>query len=195
MKFNIKNKYRSNIFSIALASILLSLSILFEFFGNYIVIWTGFSVEIHLVFYLITICMFWRIRDSLFIIIVSPILWLLTPGEYMVHPIQFFIEYILCNYVFMIILINYKFVIKSEIKLLYFFYFIFLIIISYIIKLFLHILCGVLWWNTNWIGSILLNSQTIGISITINIPLIIMVIIPCIKIKNNYKLLIRNKWS
>ncbi|MGL4343043.1 MAG: energy-coupled thiamine transporter ThiT [Metamycoplasmataceae bacterium] len=174
-----ENYYKKNIYEIVNTSLMLSLVLTIKIISSFYPILNGYSIDLYTIPFVFGFLIIRSKIIRMFFYLIVPGLLLIDPNFYFIHPTQFFIEYFLAIYCFfpcffffeiekMIFFKQYK---KNEI--LKFFIFISLFILSWIIKLFLHVLAGKLFWlsDQNWLTSFIFNIEIIGVNILITLPL------------------------
>lgn len=186
----IKNKntnIKSQIQNICLTSMFISLTMLFKYIGQFILI-TGFPLEIELVVFLVGLIVINEYKYKLFLLILAPFLWLLISPPFFFNYAQLFIEYLLPPFLFILISFSWT-LFKNKSKLTINIALVLTIFILFIIKCSLHIIAGYFWWTEkDWIGSFLINIRIIGINLVFILPLSITIINIILKNKNIIKI-------
>ncbi len=176
-----KNK-KNIIYEISLISIFLSLSILFKFISSFIKIINNYPLELEIAFLLLGILLLRSLKSKLLLLILSPLLWIFISPPFIYNGIQLFVEYFLSIYIFIPICFIKLDINKKKLSLLVL---ISLLIFCFVIRIFIHILSGAIWWtNDDWIFSLYFNLPIVGLNSLINIFVISISIIPLLKIKN-----------
>lgn len=197
IKLNLFISYKKNeLFYISLIGIFLSIFLLLKFIFSFIKIFGGWSIEVDVMFYILILLLIDRVSYNLLFAILAPILALIL-NYGLLYPLQVFFEYILSYWVLIPIIFfsNYVMFVETKIfknsqkiqKIIIILSFVFISLFLYLIKLFIHVWAGVIWWvNGNWIASFVLNSQIILGSFLICMPFVVISLLPIIKIRKLY---------
>ncbi|WP_027123975.1 energy-coupled thiamine transporter ThiT [Mycoplasmoides pirum] len=183
----------SETFYFVLLGLLLSIFLLVKFLFSFWKIFGGWSIEVDVMFYVLVLIIIDKLKFVLLFAFISPIL-ALPFSSGLIYPLQVFIEYLLSYWILLPICffanINFFFIKKMHINskknknLATLLFFSFLTFILFSIKMFIHILAGVIWWtNNDWFFSFVLNAQIILGSFAICLPFALMSILPILKIR------------
>lgn len=181
------NKFEKKIiYNITLSSILMSISILFKCFSQLIPIFQGYSLELEIIPYVYGIICIKDLKIKSIFIILCPILWwILFPG-YSINATQIFIEHFLVYYIYSSLMIVNLIKISSKSKYIYLFFLI--MFLTTILKLFIHVIAGIIWWtNGNLLLSIIINLQIIFGNLAINMIIFILTIKQICSISLNHQ--------
>ncbi len=177
-----KTKHKSLIFSISIASILLALIIVFDFFLENIKIF-NFSIQVFLIFYAMGILWIKNWQVNIFFFLSCPIiLFFIEQNPYIINGIQVIFEYFLVFYIFGLFYLLKMLFAKIDIrnsKNKFFINLIFIIMFTLLIffKYFLHSLASLTWWGKDIDSAFIFNAPWLLVNL-INIPILIVIIYP-----------------
>ena len=188
---------KSNVYYLCLISILMALTLVVKFAFNFFLILNGYPIDIYIIIFCLSLLCISSKKYAFFYLLVTP--WLLCviwPAS--VNFLDFLLEYIISLYIFFPLIYHHdiinlffnKLKIKEYKLTLEIVFLAITLLIIFSIKLFLHTLCGYLWYtNNSWWASFLINVEIIGIIYLIDFP-IILIVYPSIKkiyFENNEK--------
>lgn len=170
-KYNLKN----NIMLISLVAMFLSLSIIFKYLGQLILI-TGFPLELELIIYIVGLVTIYNYKYKIIFLILAPLMWGLVVPPFAFNILQVIVEYFLPPLFFIIIAITWTLLQKKN-KITLNIGLILAIILAYLVKCILHIIAGFYWWTPgDWMASFLINIQIIGLNLAFQLPISIIII-------------------
>ena len=170
------------------------LNIIFYFFP----VVMGYSIYFYFIVFSIGLVVIKTniVKASFFIM--TPIVLLIVPNVYWINLGQILVEYFLAIWCFFPFLFGSKIIEKlnakkygDRIQLLVFST---LFILCWLLKLFLHVLAGYLWWtNHDWWGSMLINFPIMFTNILFTIPIFVLLFNRTINLTKTYYLNIWNE--
>lgn len=176
-----KYKNNSTIYSIILASILMSLIIIFDYFLEFIKIF-NYSIQVFLIFYAIGILWIKNWQINIFFFISCPIiLFFIEQNPYIINWFQMIYEYFLVFYIFglfyilKIIFVNIE--LKDKNKFLINVCFIIMFTILIFLKYILHSFASLTWWGKHFVAAFLFNIPWLVTNL-INVAILIAIIYP-----------------
>ncbi len=192
-----KYKNNSTIYSITLASILMSLIIIFDYFLEFIKIF-NYSIQVFLIFYAIGILWIKNWQINIFFFISCPIiLFFIEQNPYIINWFQMIYEYFLVFYIFglfyilKIIFANIE--LKDKNKFLINVCFIIMFTILIFLKYILHSFASLTWWGKHFVAAFLFNIPWLVTNL-INVAILIAIIHPISWLIYHYQNNQENYW-
>lgn len=192
-----KYKNNSTIYSIILASILMSLIIIFDYFLEFIKIF-NYSIQVFLIFYAIGILWIKNWQINIFFFISCPIiLFFIEQNPYIINWFQMIYEYFLVFYIFglfyilKIIFANIE--LKDKNKFLINVCFIIMFTILIFLKYILHSFASLTWWGKHFVAAFLFNIPWLVTNL-INVAILIAIIHPISWLIYHYQNNQENYW-
>lgn len=188
------NKYRSDVFNIALMGILMALCLMFKGIFHFLPIVNGYGLSVYISIYILGIMCIQTHKYKCTFILLTPWVLLLIPGG-AVNFWDLLMEYVLPLYVFFPIIyfpniitlltkkvngIKNKLIIELVSLTI-------LILILFTIKLVIHIAAGAIWYtNGNWYASLVINIEIIYIDFAVCTPIVLLCYPSLKKLINNF---------
>ncbi len=192
-----KYKNNSTIYSITLASILMSLIIIFDYFLEFIKIF-NYSIQVFLIFYAIGILWIKNWQINIFFFISCPIiLFFIEQNPYIINWFQMIYEYFLVFYIFglfyilKIIFANIE--LKDKNMFLINVCFIIMFTILIFLKYILHSFASLTWWGKHFVAAFLFNIPWLVTNL-INVAILIAIIHPISWLIYHYQNNQENYW-
>ncbi len=192
-----KYKNNSTIYSMILASILMSLIIIFDYFLEFIKIF-NYSIQVFLIFYAIGILWIKNWQINIFFFISCPIiLFFIEQNPYIINWFQMIYEYFLVFYIFglfyilKIIFVNIE--LKDKNKFLINVCFIIMFTILIFLKYILHSFASLTWWGKHFVAAFLFNIPWLVTNL-INVAILIAIIHPISWLIYHYQNNQENYW-
>lgn len=192
-----KYKNNSTIYSMILASILMSLIIIFDYFLEFIKIF-NYSIQVFLIFYAIGILWIKNWQINIFFFISCPIiLFFIEQNPYIINWFQMIYEYFLVFYIFglfyilKIIFVNIE--LKDKNKFLINVCFIIMFTILIFLKYILHSFASLTWWGKHVVAAFLFNIPWLVTNL-INVAILIAIIHPISWLIYHYQNNQENYW-
>ncbi len=192
-----KYKNNSTIYSMILASILMSLIIIFDYFLEFIKIF-NYSIQVFLIFYAIGILWIKNWQINIFFFISCPIiLFFIEQNPYIINWFQMIYEYFLVFYIFglfyilKIIFANIE--LKDKNKFLINVCFIIMFTILIFLKYILHSFASLTWWGKHFVAAFLFNIPWLVTNL-INVAILIAIIHPISWLIYHYQNNQENYW-
>ncbi|MGL5630536.1 MAG: hypothetical protein ACRDCG_02065 [Mycoplasmoidaceae bacterium] len=177
-KTNIFHSNSSEIQSVCITAMFISLTIIAKYFGQYIPI-QGNSLEIELVVYTIGLLVIFKWKYKIIFLLLCPFLWIMLK----VAALNFFqvvIEYFIPEYFFVIIPLSFIYLQRFG-KISVIINLCIILIVVYSFKCLCHTIAGYLWWLPpqkylpitwkNIIPSLIFNAQFIGTNLLFQLPI------------------------
>ncbi len=192
-----KYKNNSTIYSMILASILMSLIIIFDYFLEFIKIF-NYSIQVFLIFYAIGILWIKNWQINIFFFISCPIiLFFIEQNPYIINWFQMIYEYFLVFYIFGLFYIlktifaNIE--LKDKNKFLINVCFIIMFTILIFLKYILHSFASLTWWGKHFVAAFLFNIPWLVTNL-INVAILIAIIHPISWLIYHYQNNQENYW-
>lgn len=188
------NKYKSNVFNIALMGILIALCLIFKGIFNFFPIVNGYGLSVYISIYILGIICIQTHKYKWTFVLLTPWVLLLIPSG-AVNFWDLLMEYVLPLYVFFpivyfpgIITLLTKKVNGNKNKLIIELVSLtILILILFTIKLVIHIAAGAIWYtNGNWYASLVINIEIIYIDFAVCTPIVLLCYPSLKKLINNF---------